>query len=210
MQGSTLRPRPEEDSARRLTSKDEDVLVIVDVQNDFCPGGALPVASGDEVVPALNGYIQQFRAAQLPIFATRDWHPEKTSHFKTYGGVWPPHCVRGTRGADFHPELALPADAVIISKGMGCDEDSYSGFQGTDGGGVKLADLLRRRGAQRLFVGGLATDYCVKQTVLDGLKEGFKVVLLEDAIRAVDLQPGDGARAIAEMIKAGAEKISGF
>jgi len=99
---------------------------------------------------------------------------------------------------------------VIISKGMGCDEDSYSGFQGTDGGGMKLADLLRRRGAKRLFVGGLATDYCVKQTVLDGLKEGFKVVLLEDAIRTVDLQPGDGARAITEMIKAGAEKISGF
>ena len=196
MQGSTL----------RLTSKGKDALVIVDVQNDFCPGGALPVAEGDKVVPVLNGYIRQFSAAKLAIFATRDWHPEKTSHFKTYGGVWPPHCVQGTKGADFHPELALPADAVIISKGMGCDEDSYSGFQGADGGGVKLADLLRRRGAKRLFVGGLATDYCVRQTVLDGLKEGFKVVLLEDAIRGVDIQPGDSERAVAEMIRAGAEK----
>lgn len=188
----------------------KDVLVIVDVQNDFCPGGALPVKAGDRVVQALNRYIERFRAANLPIFATRDWHPEKTSHFKGYGGVWPPHCVRGTRGADFHPELALPADAVIISKGMGCDEDSYSGFQGTDGAGVKLADLLRRRGARRLFVGGLATDYCVRQTVLDGLKEGFQVVLLEDAVRGVDIQPGDSERAVAEMIRAGAEKSSGL
>ena len=187
----------------------KNVLVVVDVQNDFCPGGALPVASGDKVVPVLNRYIEKFRAAKLPIFATRDWHPGKTSHFKTGGGVWPPHCVQGTRGADFHPDLTLPEDVVVVSKGMGYDEDSYSGFQGTDAGGVKLADLLRQRGAKRLFIGGLATDYCVKHTVLDGLREGFQVVLLEEAISGVDLQPGDSERAIAEMIRAGAEKSTG-
>lgn len=182
----------------------KDGLVIVDVQNDFCPGGALPVAAGDEVVPVLNRYIQRFIAANLPIFATRDWHPEKTRHFSTCGGVWPPHCVQGSKGADFHPDLTLPSDVVVVSKGMGYDEDSYSGFQGIDSRGVKLADLLRQCGAKRLFVGGLATDYCVKHTVLDGLKEGFQVVLLEDAIRGVDLQPGDSERAIAEMVGAGA------
>ncbi len=187
----------------------KDALVVVDVQNDFCPGGALPVTDGDEVVPVLNRYIQRFTAANLPIFATRDWHPERTRHFSTCGGVWPPHCVQGSKGAAFHPDLRLPDDVVIVSKGMGYDEDSYSGFEGRAAGGIKLADLLRQCGAERLFVGGLATDYCVKHTVLDGLKEGFQVVLLEDAIRGVDLQPGDSERAIAEMVRAGAGKIAG-
>lgn len=183
--------------------------MIVDVQNDFCPGGSLAVTGGDQVVPVLNRYIEGFKAAHLPILATRDWHPEKTSHFKAYGGVWPAHCVHGTRGAEFHPDLRLPSDAVIVAKGMGADEDSYSGFQGRDDRGVGLADLLRGLGVERIFVGGLATDYCVKCTVLDGLKEGFKVVLLEDAIRGVDLRPGDSARAIAEMVQAGAETRQG-
>ena len=184
----------------------KDALVVVDVQNDFCPGGALPVREGDKVVPVLNRRIEDFKAANLPILATRDWHPEKTSHFKSYGGVWPSHCVQGTKGAAFHPELKLPPDAVIVSKGMASGEDSYSGFQGRDERGVGLSDLLHRMGVERIFVGGLATDYCVKHTVLDGLKEGFKVVLLEDAIRGVDLQPGDSERAIAEMVRAGVER----
>lgn len=188
----------------------KDALVVVDVQNDFCPGGALPVADGDKVVPVLNRYIGKFQAGKLPIVATRDWHPEKTTHFKAFGGVWPSHCVQGTGGAEFHPALNLPSDAVIVSKGAAPDEDSYSGFQGRDERGVKLSDLLRRFGVERLFVGGLATDYCVKHTVLDGLKEGFKVVLLEDAIRGVNLQPGDSERAIAEMVQAGAEKQKGI
>lgn len=187
-----------------------DALVVVDVQNDFCPGGALPVAGGDKVVPVLNRYIGKFQAGKLPIVATRDWHPEKTTHFKAFGGVWPSHCVQGTGGAEFHRALNLPSDAVIVSKGAAPDEDSYSGFQGRDERGVKLSDLLRRFGVERLFVGGLATDYCVKHTVLDGLKEGFKVVLLEDAIRGVNLQPGDSERAIAEMVQAGAEKQKGI
>lgn len=189
--------------------QDKDALVIVDVQNDFCPGGSLAVTDGEKVVPVLNRYIQRFKAANLPILATRDWHPEKTSHFKAYGGVWPAHCVQGTRGAEFHPDLRLPSDAVVVAKGMGADEDSYSGFQGRDDRGIKLADVLRGLGVERIFVGGLATDYCVKCTVLDGLKEGFKVVLLEDAIRGVDLKSGDSARAIAEMVQAGAEKHQG-
>ncbi|OGQ49851.1 MAG: nicotinamidase [Deltaproteobacteria bacterium RIFCSPLOWO2_02_FULL_57_26] len=184
----------------------KDALVVIDVQNDFCSGGSLAVTDGDKVVPVLNRYIERFKAANLPILATRDWHPEKTSHFKVYGGVWPVHCVQGTKGAEFHPDLRLPSEAVIVSAGMGADEDGYSGFQGRNHRGVKLSDLLRGMGVERIFVGGLATDYCVKHTVLDGLKEGFKVVLLEDAIRGVDLQPGDSERAIAEMVRAGAER----
>jgi nicotinamidase/pyrazinamidase len=183
----------------------KDALILVDIQNDFCPGGALAVKDGDQVVPVLNRCIDQFRKAGLPIFATRDWHPEKTTHFKSGGGPWPPHCIQGSKGAQFHPDLKLPADALIVSAGMGADEDGYSGFLGIDDRGVKLVNLLRQRGIERIFVGGLATDYCVKHTVLDGLKEGFKVVLLTDSTRGVNLKPGDSERAIAEMLQAGAE-----
>ena len=183
----------------------KDALIIVDVQNDFCQGGTLEVKDGDQVVPALNRYIDQFINAGLPIFATRDWHPEKTSHFITRGGPWPPHCIQGSKGAEFHPDLKLPPETVMVSAGMGADEDGYSGFLGRDDRGAKLADLLRQRGVERIFVGGLATDYCVKHTVLDGLKEGFKVVLLADSVRGVNLNPGDSDRAVEEMIHAGAE-----
>lgn len=187
----------------------KDALVIIDVQNDFCPGGALAVRDGDAVVPALNRYIERFEKSGLPIFATRDWHPEKTGHFQAYGGLWPPHCIQGTRGAEFRAGLRLPPGAVVISTGAAPDDEGYSGFDGTDAGGAPLAELLRRRGVERIFVGGLATDYCVKHTVLDGLKQGFKVVWLEDASRGVNLQPDDAARAAAEMLGAGAGKASG-
>lgn len=180
-----------------------DALVIVDVQNDFCPGGFLAVPHGDEVIPVLNRCIQAFSAVSAPIVATRDWHPPVTRHFKPHGGVWPPHCVRGTRGAEFHPRLALPPAATVVSKGVDPDEDAYSGFQALTREGAPLSAWLRERGVRRLFVGGLATDYCVKATVLDALKEGFAVVVLEDAIRAVDLAPGDGARALDAMKAAG-------
>jgi nicotinamidase/pyrazinamidase len=186
----------------------KDALLIIDVQNDFCSGGALAVPEGDKVVPVLNRYIARFKKAGLPIIATRDWHPEKTSHFKTCGGVWPPHCVQESKGAEFHPDLELPLDAVIVSSGMAPDEDGYSGFEGVDAQGSSLAEVLRQRGVGRLFVGGLATDYCVKSTVLDGLKEGFGVVLIEDAIKGVDIQPGDSERAIQEMLLGGAQKSS--
>ena len=180
-------------------------LIVIDVQNDFCPGGALAVKDGDQVVPPLNRYMAKFKAAGAPIFATRDWHPAKTSHFNTSGGPWPPHCIQGSQGAQFHPSLALPSETVIVSAGMGSDEDGYSGFLGKDERGTLLVDLLRQQGVEHLFVGGLATDYCVKHTVLDGLKEGFKVVLLTDSVRGVNLKPDDSARAIEEMLHAGAE-----
>jgi nicotinamidase/pyrazinamidase len=184
----------------------KDALVIVDAQNDFCPGGALAVADGDQIIQTLNHYIDIFSKAHCPIFATRDWHPAKTSHFKDYGGPWPVHCVQESYGAEFHPALRL-GSAAVLSKGMAADQDSYSGFQAANSSGTLLADLLRRDGIERIFVGGLATDYCVKHTVLDGLTQGFKVVLLADAVRAVNLGPNDGAVAIDEMIRAGAVRL---
>jgi len=182
-------------------------LVVVDVQNDFCPGGALAVSEGDQVVAALNRYIERFADAGLPIFASRDWHPERTTHFKAFGGIWPVHCVQGTFGAEFHRALRLGGEATIVSKGMAEDSDSYSGFDAVDSTGVGLADLLNRSGATRVYVGGLATDYCVKQTVLDGRQRGFDVVLLKDAIRGVDLKPGDSTRAVQEMLDAGVQVV---
>ena len=183
-----------------------DALVVVDVQNDFCPGGALAVAEGDRVVAVLNRYAAAFAARDAAVFASRDWHPEQTRHFVAGGGPWPPHCVQGTPGARFHPDLRLPAGTVVLSKGMDPDEDAYSSFQARDDDGTDFATLLRRRGVRRLFVGGLATDYCVRATALDGLAAGFEVVVLEDAVRAVDVQPGDGERALTEMAAAGARR----
>lgn len=188
--------------------QERDALIIVDVQNDFCPGGSLGVEDGDRIVPVLNRYIERFAAASLPIIATRDWHPQKTNHFKSYGGVWPAHCIQGTSGAEFHRDLRLRRDGIVVSKGTDADEDSYSAFQGKDDSGKPLAELLRGLGVTRIFVGGLATDYCVKQTALDGLRRGFKVVVLDDAIRGVDLQPNDSANAVAEVRAAGAALIA--
>ncbi len=182
-------------------------LIVVDVQNDFCPGGALGVESGDEIIPVLNRYIDKFRAAGLPVIATRDWHPVKTTHFKEYGGVWPAHCIQDTRGAAFHADLHLPDDVILVSKGIGADEDSYSAFHGKDDSGTPLSKLLRGFGVERIFVGGLATDYCVKYTALEGMKEGFTVVVLGDAIRGVNLQPDDSEKALVAVRDAGAAKL---
>ena len=181
-----------------MTSNDKRALIVVDVQNDFCPGGALAVAHGDEVVAPLNKLISEFLERGTPVFKTRDWHPAKTKHFADYGGTWPVHCVQGTRGAEFHASLTDDPRVQVVSKGLG-DEDSYSAFDGTD-----LASQLRKLGVEEVLVGGLATDYCVKNTVLDALKEGFAVKALKDAMRPVDLKPGDGDRAIEEMRAAGA------
>lgn len=186
--------QPEPDSA----------LLVVDVQNDFCPGGSLPVADGDQVVGAMNRYIEAFLAVGRPIFASRDWHPAQTTHFKELGGVWPVHCVQGTPGAEFHPELRLPTEAVVVSKGMGADEDNYSAFEARDEAGRPLPELLADRGVRRLYVGGLATDYCVKHSALDALRTGLQVTLLVDAMRGVDVKPGDSERATDEMRAAGA------
>src|SRR5665647_1455668 len=182
-----------------------DALLIVDVQNDFLPGGNLAVPHGDEVVTMLNRYLKLFEARTLPVYATRDWHPEQHCSFREQGGLWPPHCVAGTRGAQFAAALQLPSSAVIISKAATVEQDAYSGFQGTS-----LDQQLRAANIRRLFIGGLATDYCVLNTVRDALRLGYRVLLLGDAIRAVDVQPGDGLRAEAEMSKLGAQPITGL
>lgn len=180
-------------------------LLVVDVQVDFCPGGTLPVPRGDLVVKPLNNYMELFKSRGVPIFASRDWHPRESRHFAGNGGIWPPHCIKGTRGADFHPSLMLPEETIVISKGMETWDDAYSAMQGVTANGTPFAMLLRGMGLDRLYVGGLATDYCVKETVLEALKEGFNVTLLADAVRGVELQSGNSDRAVAEMIEAGAE-----
>jgi nicotinamidase/pyrazinamidase len=179
-------------------------LLLVDVQNDFCPGGALAVPGGDRVVGALNRYIKAAIAQGTPIYASRDWHPPITTHFISQGGEWPIHCVRETKGAEFHPTLELPPQATIITKGDSPDKPGYSAFEGHTADATSLLTDLRKRHVDHLYVGGLATDYCVKHSVLDALKEDLQVTVLEDAIAGVDVQPGDSAAAIAEMRRAGA------
>ncbi len=182
---------------------DFDALIVVDVQNDFMPGGALPVPEGDKVVEPLNRYIEIFEKKGNPVYFTRDWHPKDHISFKGYGGIWPPHCVQDTEGAKFHPDLKLPLDnKFIISKGTSRDFDAYSGFQGTI-----LSDLLKERGIKRVFVGGVATDYCVKNTVLGALNLGYQVFVLEDAIKGVDVNPGDSGKALETMLSKGASLI---
>ena len=185
-----------------MSNKAKRALIVVDVQNDFCPGGSLAVPHGDEVIAPLNRLIAEFLERGEPVFKTRDWHPPKTKHFADYGGTWPVHCVQETKGAEFHPALLDDMHIRVVSKGLG-DEDCYSGFDGTD-----LALQLQRLGVEEVWVGGLATDYCVKNTVLDALKQGFQVKALEDAMRPVDLQPGDGQRALEEMRSAGAQVVT--
>ncbi len=177
-------------------------LLVVDVQNDFCPGGTLAVQNGDEVVEPLNQLIDQFLERGEPVYKSRDWHPPTTKHFVAYGGVWPVHCVQNTKGAEFHPALRDDPRITVISKGLG-DTDCYSAFDETD-----LATRLHQQNIGEVVVGGLATDYCVKTTVLDALKNGFKVKAIKNAMRAVDVQPGDGDRAIEEMRDAGAQIVS--
>lgn len=176
-------------------------LIVVDVQNDFCPGGALAVPKGDEVVGPLNGLIEEFLSRDEPVFKSRDWHPSKTRHFSEYGGTWPPHCIQDTHGADFHPELLDDPRITVVSKGTG-DEDNYSAFDGT-----RLAEHLQEQGVSEVWVGGLATDYCVKNTVLDAIRNGFEVTAVSNAMRPVEIQPGDGDRAIDVMREAGAKII---
>lgn len=178
-----------------------DALLVVDVQNDFLPGGSLAVPRGDEVIPPLERALREFVARGLPVFASRDWHPPRHCSFRERGGPWPPHCLRGSHGGRF--ALALPPSTEVVSKGTLTDADAYSAFDGTD-----LAARLRARRVRRLFVGGLATDYCVRRTVEEALARGFAVELLVDAIRAVEIAPGDGRRAVDEMLRRGARAAS--
>lgn len=180
-----------------------DVLLVTDIQNDFLPGGSLAVAGGDEVVPVLNRYIGAFRAQGLPVYTTRDWHPEGHCSFHAQGGPWPVHCVAGTHGADFATTLTLPPDTTVISKATLPDQEAYSSFQGTD-----LDSRLRAAGIRRLFIGGLTTDYCVLNTVRDARQLGYDVFVLTDAIRPVNVEPGDGQRAEEEMARLGALRIT--
>ena len=181
---------------------EESALIVVDVQNDFCPGGALPVPEGDKVVSVINKYIEKFELRGSLVIATRDWHPKNHISFRSQGGIWPEHCVQNTRGAEFHPSLRLPKKVIVISKTDKPDKEAYSGFQGTD-----LDTILRENTIRELFIGGLATDYCVKNTVLDGLTKGYKVYLLVDAIKGVEANLGDSEKAIKEMISRGVIKI---
>jgi nicotinamidase/pyrazinamidase len=178
-------------------------LLLVDLQNDFFPGGALPTPEGDQVVGPVNQLIERFQCRLLPMVATRDWHPENHCSFKKQGGRWPPHCIRHTVGAAFHPDVHLPATAIVVSKATAPEVEAYSGFEGTD-----LALRLRLMKVGSLVIGGLATDYCVKHTVLDALKAAFNVTLVREAIRGVEAETGDSARAIAEMQAQGACIVS--
>lgn len=187
----------------KFSINEKDALIVVDVQRDFCPGGALPVAGGDQVVPVLNKHIETFWRKGAHIYATRDWHPPNHGSFKEYGGIWPPHCVQESAGAKFHPDLTLPNEAKVIPKGTKPTKEAYSGFDETE-----LGKDLERNGVKRVFVGGLATDYCVKNTVIDALRLGFETILLVDAIRGVNVKPDNSEEAIDEMIKKGARKAT--
>jgi nicotinamidase/pyrazinamidase len=179
-----------------------DALLVIDMQVDFLPGGALGVAGGFETIAPINHLIELFRAQGLPVFASRDWHPDDHCSFAAQGGPWPPHCVAGTPGAEFAAELALPDDAVVVSKADTSALDAYSAFAGTE-----LSSQLRAREVTRVTVCGLATDYCVLNTVTDALEEGYDTLIVPEAMRAVEARPGDGSRAMDRMVARGAVPV---
>ena len=181
--------------------KTGDALLIIDVQIDFCPGGSLPIEDGDQIVPVLNEWIEAARVKEIPVYASRDWHPNKHPSFKENGGLWPVHCLQDSLGAGFHPDLNLPEETVLISKGVRFDQDQNSAFDQTG-----LAVQLRKDGIRRLYVGGLAEDVCVLATVLDACHEGFETVLIRDATRSISQEGGRAARET--MRAAGAQFIS--
>ncbi|MBR9977870.1 MAG: nicotinamidase [Bacteroidetes bacterium] len=174
-----------------------DALLVVDVQNDFCPGGALPIEDGDAVVPILNRWITAAVKADIPLYISRDWHPANHISFEEQGGDWPPHCIQDSNGARFHPDLRVPDHAITVTKGVRFDKDQYSAFDQTG-----LAEQLRKDAVTRVIVGGLAEDVCVRATVLDARKAQFEVLLLSDATRPVSAEGGEKARK--EMREAGA------
>jgi nicotinamidase/pyrazinamidase len=171
-------------------------LLVVDVQNDFCPGGALPVADGDRVVPVINALMDKFPL----IVATKDWHPHQSVHFQK----WPVHCVHNSKGAEFHPGLTSVKIKQTFLKGTKNVDDGYSAFEATS---ANLAGYLKDRGVTELYVTGLATDYCVKASAIDAVKQGFETYVVEDAVAPVDVQPGDGDRALADMAAAGVRRV---
>lgn len=179
-----------------------DALIVIDMQNDFLPGGRLAVTGGGDIIPQLNRYLAYFAAHRLPVVATRDWHPPDHCSFQPQGGPWPPHCIAGSDGAGFHPGLELPIATHIVSKATARESDAYSAFSGT-----QLDELLQSLHIQRVFVGGLATEYCVFNTVKDALQLRYATFVLEDAVRAIEQQSGDGQRALQEMFDLGAKSM---
>ncbi len=192
------------DPASRLLEEPGDALLLVDVQRDFLPGGALGVPDGDAVIAPLNQYLARAQRTGAAVIASRDWHPRDHCSFRAQGGPWPPHCVAGTPGAELSPALRLPAQTRVVDKATRSERDAYSAFQDTG-----LAQALKAQGIRRLAVGGLATDYCVLRSVLDAISAGFEVFVLEDAIRAVDVNPSDGDKAKEQMRRAGARVVAG-
>ena len=179
-----------------------DALIVVDMQKDFITG-SLAVKGAQKIIEPVNRYIELFSSAGCPLFFTRDWHPENHISFRENGGIWPKHCVQNTEGARFHEDLRIPKDNLfIISKGTDPGFDAYSGFQGTD-----LHQLLQERGIKRIFLCGIATDYCVKHTALGGINLGYQTFILLDAVKGVDLEPGDSERALEELYETGAVGI---
>jgi nicotinamidase/pyrazinamidase len=183
-------------TAIRLTTS--DALIVVDPQNDFCPGGSLAVPEGDTIFDRVNAAMPKFRH----VLATQDWHPPDHRYFQAYNGPWPYHCLAGSPGAEFHPRLNAGLVQDVVCKGTNPELDGYSGFAGTD-----LAERLRQRGVRRVFVCGLATDYCVKATAIEAVQNGFDAYVLADAIKPVEVEPGDGKRALAAMSDAGVRLI---
>lgn len=179
-------------------------LVLVDLQNDFCPGGALAVQEGDAVIPVVNQLLEVFPL----VVATQDWHPVDHISFTAQGGRWQPHCVQNSHGAQFHPLLEQSKIDLIIWKAFAQDRDAYSGFEGVDHKGRSMDVALKSAGVKKIYIAGLATDYCVKATALDGLKNGYEVFVIKDAVRAVEINKGDGERALQELISQGAKIIS--
>ena len=190
--------------------RENRALIVVDVQRDFCPGGALPARGCDRILPVLNRHVAEALELGMEIYASRDWHPANTTHFKAYGGEWPPHCVQGSQGAEFHPALNLPANTVVVSKGQDPQHPGYSAFDGRTRSGTSLLEDLRARQIAHLYVAGLTTDYCVKETTLDALRAGLRVTVLTDAIAGIDVRPGDVDRALFEMSRAGADLATGL
>lgn len=194
-----------------ITPEADAALIVVDVQNDFCPGGALGVDDGDAVVPVLNRWIEAFRAEGRPIVYTQDWHPADHVSFEEQGGIWPVHCVENTEGAAFHKDLLVRGH--VFRKAFEQGLEGYSGFDGrlvADDGSmtdVELVSWLREQGVKKVYVGGLTTDYCVRATVLDALENEFDAVYIEAASRPVNVEPGDEEKAVAEMQARGATKV---
>jgi nicotinamidase/pyrazinamidase len=182
----------------------ESALILVDIQNDFCPGGALAVSEGDLIVPIVNRLIPRFPL----VISTQDWHPANHISFKAQGGPWPPHCVKGTPGAELHPDLETDTIAHYFRKASSPNKDDYSEFEGKDEQRRSLDEVLKGQGVKRIYVVGLATDYCVLETVLDGLKYGYEVYAVTDAMRAVNVNPDDGEKALYRMASSGANLVT--